>query len=587
MKKLICLVLIFVLMLTACSKWEIEIKEPDNSKIPENPENVSENILEETGFTKEEYAKATGLIVENLAFVTGGKLDGYYELGFVESSISVTEANIAIENENIFSFDLFLSNGGAEIKIPMKGFYHLAKRDSEVPNDAAVSTCGFCALGEDKIGIYGYNFVGIIDEITLELTELSPAPGEISGNVWYNGIMLTESGYAVLVTPMEKENYIADSKNETKLLFLDGDGKITESHVLKDPIVNLNRYFTSPEFTREMYIINSDDGRILECGNNTENIDNGISYYCDRIIEISSGEKEAVIYRYYDNEDYTFIRNVAVLYDKKAAKSFVDMGTDYIDTAVFEPKDGIEELRDDNTLLFTCVNNGLVIEIDFNSGKYDIRYEVEEKHLRELIDESSDGKYSLWEFAASSGGDAISYLIAFRNNKTGEINYVGPGGGMYGGGTEAGFLKNGDFYFTDYSELKVYSPEPFEIIFDAEENFPFGDKKAENGKSRYLLTFRRDPENFGFIVVYFERDDMEYRNDETKTGTYMIGFLDAEGNLIESYDTGCGVWISPFGIQEVSMRYSKEALTLVIHGIKGNDGFTGIFDMETKEFAVS
>ena len=62
MKKLICLVLIFVLMLTACSKWEIEIKEPDNSEIPENTENVSENILEETGFTKEEYAKATGLI---------------------------------------------------------------------------------------------------------------------------------------------------------------------------------------------------------------------------------------------------------------------------------------------------------------------------------------------------------------------------------------------------------------------------------------------------------------------------------------------------------------------------------------------
>ncbi|MBQ2898575.1 MAG: hypothetical protein IJE28_02390, partial [Oscillospiraceae bacterium] len=28
MKKLICLVLIFVLMLTACSKWEIEIVDP-------------------------------------------------------------------------------------------------------------------------------------------------------------------------------------------------------------------------------------------------------------------------------------------------------------------------------------------------------------------------------------------------------------------------------------------------------------------------------------------------------------------------------------------------------------------------------
>ena len=41
MKKLICLVLIFVLMLTACSKWEIEIVDPE-----ERGENLSDILSE-------------------------------------------------------------------------------------------------------------------------------------------------------------------------------------------------------------------------------------------------------------------------------------------------------------------------------------------------------------------------------------------------------------------------------------------------------------------------------------------------------------------------------------------------------------
>ncbi len=75
MKKLICLVLIFTLMLTACSKWEIEIVDPtkpvegeseliapENEK-EEKPENIPEEKPED--FSEEEIPAETEELTEN------------------------------------------------------------------------------------------------------------------------------------------------------------------------------------------------------------------------------------------------------------------------------------------------------------------------------------------------------------------------------------------------------------------------------------------------------------------------------------------------------------------------------------------
>ena len=61
---------------------------------------------------------------------------------------------------------------------------------------------------------------------------------------------------------------------------------------------------------------------------------------------------------------------------------------------------------------------------------------------------------------------------------------------------------------------------------------------------------------------------------------------DSEGNLLESYDTGCPMRGSPFGICPIDMRYSENELRFFGTGGKGGTNLEAVFDMETKEFKV-
>ena len=158
---------------------------------------------------------------------------------------------------------------------------------------------------------------------------------------------------------------------------------------------------------------------------------------------------------------------------------------------------------------------------------------------------------------------------------------------MYGGYGEVGFLKNNDIYSYSLSELKIIDPKTLEIKFDINKNFPLGYNK-ENDSGRGLLTFRRNPEDFSYIVVYYEYEsEIQWGGaDVAQNCNYKIGFLDSEGNLLESYDTGCGIIADSFGICNVEMRYSEEELTVIAFGDRGGVCFEGVFNMETKEFKV-
>ncbi|MBQ5666854.1 MAG: hypothetical protein IIV40_01620, partial [Oscillospiraceae bacterium] len=91
-----------------------------------------------------------------------------------------------------------------------------------------------------------------------------------------------------------------------------------------------------------------------------------------------------------------------------------------------------------------------------------------------------------------------------------------------------------------------------------------------------------------YIVVYYEYEsEIQWGGaDVAQNCNYKIGFLDSEGNLLESYDTGCGILAGSFGICNVEMRYSEEELTVIAFGDRGGVCFEGVFNMETKEFKV-
>ena len=60
MKKLICLVLIFTMMLTACSKWEVEIVDPTKPVENEQEIVVPEDENKEAELSEEKFFPAAG-----------------------------------------------------------------------------------------------------------------------------------------------------------------------------------------------------------------------------------------------------------------------------------------------------------------------------------------------------------------------------------------------------------------------------------------------------------------------------------------------------------------------------------------------
>ena len=123
-------------------------------------------------------------------------------------------------------------------------------------------------------------------------------------------------------------------------------------------------------------------------------------------------------------------------------------------------------------------------------------------------------------------------------------------------------------------------------------------KKSMPISKEYYSKLNFEFPNCKFLVYankkYIECDaiDFEYENgfewDENDNANcnYKIGFLDPEGNLIESYDTGCAMRGSPFGICPIDMRYSEKELKFFVTGGKGGTNLEAVFDMETKEFKV-
>ena len=100
--------------------------------------------------------------------------------------------------------------------------------------------------------------------------------------------------------------------------------------------------------------------------------------------------------------------------------------------------------------------------------------DIKEEYLEFTEKVSSNGKYSLYEGAFHGGGDIAFSSVFLKDNSTNEFRYFRECGGMYGGYSFIGFLKNSDIYFMTYQSLKIYNPDTLAVIFDLGEKFPLG-----------------------------------------------------------------------------------------------------------------
>ena len=570
MRKLF-LILLAILMLCSCDVQEEPVLEE-----PVSPESSSS---EET-----EFSQGDKIIQERVD-------KNIYEYEFrhnpwaeelLERGISVSIENRRFTGKEEWEAELLLKNSEKELSIPFSGIYAFNGN----------IYYGTVLFPDEKNAVFCGNGKAVFfNTETLELWDFAPEfPDFEKENLWVNGAGINEkNGEIVLfVTPM---NPFQTEEVITSILVFNEKG-ITESGftVLRGTASSGEKKV--PFFFRNSSYFEYNGESFLRLGYENINLENGIVWS-------ESGDlvtAENGIYRL--EMAYTSPKQdidipggyLAVLYENgKAVNSMIFSEPDFCDPNYSGTEEKPALIVKGDVAIFRFPYFAMELTLDFKNQTHKLEYKPTEVNMSEDSTpiRSADGKYTIYSFGFNGAGDIIGCHVAIRENETKKHFYLGEKGGMYGGYGEVGFLKNNDIYSYSLSELKIIDPKTLEIKFDINKNFPLGYNK-ENDSGRGLLTFRRNPEDFSYIVVYYEYEsEIQWGGaDVAQNCNYKIGFLDSEGNLLESYDTGCGILADSFGICNVEMRYSEEELTVIAFGDRGGVCFEGVFSMETKEFKV-
>ena len=570
MRKLL-LILLAVLMLCSCGVQEEPVlEEPvisESSSSEETELSQGDKIIQErVDKNIYEYEFRHNLWAEEL----------------LERGISVSIENRRFTGKEEWEAELLLKNSEKELSIPFSGIYAFNGN----------IYYGTVLFPDEKTAVFCGNGKAVFfNTETLELWDFAPEfPDFEKENLWVNGAGINEkNGDIVLfVTPM---NPFQTEEAITSIIVFNEKG-ITEFGftVLRGTASSGEKKV--PFFFRNSSYFEYNGESFLRLGYENINLENGIVWS-------ESGDlvtAENGIYRL--EMAYTSPKQdidipggyLAVLYKNgKAVNSMIFSEPDFCDPNYSGTEEKPALIVKGDVAIFRFPYFAMELTLDFKNQTHNLEYKPTEVNMSEDSTpiRSADGKYTIYSFGFNGAGDIIGCHVAIRENETKKHFYLGEKGGMYGGYGEVGFLKNNDIYSYSLSELKIIDPKTLEIKFDINKNFPLGYSK-ENDSGRGLLTFRRNPEDFSYIVVYYEYEsEIQWGGaDVAQNCNYKIGFLDSEGNLLESYDTGCGILADSFGICNVEMRYSEEELTVIAFGDRGGVCFEGVFNMETKEFKV-
>lgn len=574
MKRLF-LIILCLMVLCGCENEKSEKSDISSSEISSEP------VYEELTVSQE--------LADKYIFEYSLEHGWVTDLGKRNISVSVDDRKFI--DENRYSAKLVLNNGVTTLDIPYEGIYD---QNGEISFGTILTvddgTAVFC--GKEKVVFFDTN--------TLEVLNFTPEfPKYEKDNLWVNGACIDgKSGeYLVFVTPLDT---FKTDEAATYALRFSKDGSFVSS---KETSIR----GTSKNFEDTLRPFFFDDAVFFETESESY-IMTGYELYLFKSGKILTLNLERTSVK---NKNYRFdIENVygddesssyvAILYKDGSPiglSVFSDENCGDLNLAQSEEGLSLAVSSDEKSIVFKSERFSMILEIDFANNTHSVIFAPNDETVdSDALANSSDGKYSVYKFGEVGVGDVIVSHIAVRNNENGEYIYLDDFGGMYGGYGGVGFLKNNDVYIFSAHSLLIYSPENGEVKFDINKNFPLGYEK-ESESERGILTFRRDPNDFSFIVVYYEYEgSVTYKDCSRENMTdyyeasfnYKIGYLDKDGNLIESYDTKAPVWSDSFGLHKVDMSYSDGKLTLFTNAFgKGNSGFTGVFDTETKEFTIT
>ena len=603
MKKLICLALALILVLTACSKPEADeaLSTGSEGEISKPSESVSSAYETAEPSSEEIFAQSA----EDSFF------SDFQELKNLFSSLGIAaEAeDFRLGDGNNFSFKLTLTKKGASVSATVAGKYVYNPQDFAETGQAEelvirTFSVSACAVDGRRAAIFGLNYFAVLDTETMELSDFSECLPKTEGlDNWAVSCCAYGGGYALAVQPFPEDLIDLGGEGEKLCLCVtdENGGLLSFKTVPEDPYFGGWYGYQFPYFINDSAVLSFEgedyllaNKRLYRFSDGEAFVLQGETYPCDNGYAL----EETKIYKMKDGWNGELIGRYFLLLKGSLPVDFLPLDFDFSFNGHPYEISGLScSVSPDGKTAEISITQpiGATLHADFKNRTAEMSYSIAESQLKSLIASSPDGKFSLWSSEFFGGGDILQYYLILKNNETKELSFLGSEGGMYGGYGGSGFLRNGDIYRLTLNSLKIYDPAGKKLIFDLSENFPLGLVDPETEYYRHILTFRRNPEDFTFIVVYVEGPDESFDlisntfdglTFDGYDANYKIAFLDAEGNLTQSYDTGCPAAGSNFGIQDVSMRYSEEALTLIIGPTKGSDGFTGVFDRSTHEFKI-
>lgn len=607
MKKIFVLILVLLLMLSfsACG-GNMETPEPDGG---ESVTSESTEFSESSGTTSlpsETDETAENDIINRIREIAPEKLVKYAENAHLleDYGISQKASNVVVNGDGTLSFDLTLEKGGVGITENIRGFW-LYYREDHDPN---LNWGGYSFTDNGYLAVCGIEQIILINLDDFSVLDINFDFPETEGfSHWINGVVYDKETGWIISSAKAAPNHLHGDPMVWEIFVFDENGKFLNEYLpTAEAPYGGWADFATPSVMGKCKVLEKGGKTYYSFDYRCYCPDDGKSYQGSSIASPYDAETDGYRVYFYSAYDISNTKDAWLSSSGKSLGYYAVLKDTDENILGFFPtgENHIEVTYDDNTgkqtlelthhggLRFTLKNSLLAksMELDFEKGTYTVEYNYTDENLAELIATSADGAYSLYRAGIQSGGEAYFYEVALKNNKTGEITHVAHGGTDTGSFCSEGFLKNGDFYIFSSSGLRIYSPESGKVIFDIEDNFslsPDGD-----GKRKMLFTFRRNPKDFSYIVLYAEYAPEEITeafssNDYPYTMPFSlrVAYLDSEGRLIKSFDSKINPRADFFGFEYIEMRYSEEELLFVTSGGKGYNGIQFTFDRRTETFS--
>ena len=484
------------------------------------------------------------------------------------TNISYATENLTIikhtGGEGSYTFNLVLKKDDKVLSLPLSATYGYTRyEENEVEyRDLIDSYLGVPYVGyllDGRLVICSCDGVFLIDPNTLAYEKLEFGRLPIDAPFVIKGVQLGYDGkFTLLATDKKHFDYIVKLDENKKV---DGYKKIELNYV----------YLYGDARARLLFgkLVAADDS--YEYLFNTSSYGFGNFYFdgeTDKYIKLMQrivnerGEYDAAakmaIYR--ASEEFGFESSVAVAtYDNGETIRLVKFDASRLEgaflTHIYKPRYTYEQ----DVATYYLAPDFAEVAVNFASNTASIEYNFTKDMLSPApFAISADGRYEL--YAANYTPQAAwqtTHVVMYDTQKK-EITYLSTWlDGACPTGGYAGFFKNDDIYLQQGSNLLVFSPGTAQKGAAVSLNL-----FSDFGRNSLIHTFRRDPDDKTFVVVYS-------RPSANAPAVYSMAFYGADGKLTNNIMGTINTVYDNYEYVELSVAVSGK--TYIVKGYDSND----------------